>query len=451
MLSDSSILRSIWLRAALVYTAMFTVSLFLILLLTLIIGLGFLEQQMRNRILTEVQFLHIEYKEDGLTEILSDIEERIERRGTVNQLLYVVQNADGDTIFDDFPAETTGWQEFVLPGLEGETDEYLFHYIALNGQYMVGVGSDLTPLSDFRQAVQRTIAWSVLASLAVGSITGLLFGAYFSARLRRIILAVQSVARGNLQTRLPEHSDTYEFELLSSELNRMFRQVEMLLSNLKQVSTGLAHDLRTPLSVLKNKLQDIRSDSTTAIQLKQAVNSAEAELESILTYFDSILLIAELESGDLVQCFETLEINLLLEKMLEIYRPMFDDCRIIVELHQEQPVHVSGMTDLLQRLIANIFDNILLHSGGECPLVIRLKKQHQTAVLTIASGRTTDALPRPAPQARGMRRNHKGMGQKIVHAIAQLHGGNFTIDAEGALYQYTITLPITPHGYPARR
>lgn len=445
MLSDSNILRSIWLRVALFYTAMFAVSLFLILLLTLIIGLGFLEQQMRNRILTEVQFLHFEYKEDGLTEILGDIEERIERRGTVNQLLYVVQNADGDTIFDDFPTDATGWQKFERAGHEEGTDEYLFHYIAINGEYIVGVGSDLGPLADFRQAVRRTIAWSVLASLVIGSTTGILFGAYFSARLRRIIVALKSVARGNLQTRLPERSGTYEFELLSSELNRMFRQVELLLSNLKHVSTGLAHDLRTPLSVLKNRLQDIRSESKSGIQLEQAVSSAEAELESILTYFDSILLIAELESGDLVQCFETLEINSLLDSMLEIYRPMFDDCRIKVELHLEQQVFINGMTDLLQRLIANIFDNILMHSGGQCILEIRLKKRHHNAVLTITSGRATGTspTPTPAPQARGMRRNHKGMGQKIVRAIAQLHGGDVAIDKGGSLYQYKITLPVS--------
>src|SRR5690606_8947299 len=139
------------------YTAMFTVSLILILLLTLVIGLGFLEQQIRNRVQTEVQFLHIEYMEDGLTEIVGDIEERIERRGTVNQLLYVVQNAEGDTIFDEFPSEATGWQKFIRPGDHGGNDEYLFHYIALNDEYIVGVGSDLGPLEDFRQAIQRTI------------------------------------------------------------------------------------------------------------------------------------------------------------------------------------------------------------------------------------------------------------------------------------------------------
>lgn len=400
-----------------------------------------MEQQIRNRILTEVQFLHIEYMEDGLTEIVGDIEERIERRGTVNQLLYVVQNSEGDTIFDDFPTDAIGWQKFDHADDQDGNNEYLFHFMELNDQYIVGVGSDLGPLDDFRLAIQRTIAWTILASLLVGSVTGVLFGAYFSARLRRIILAVQSVAQGNLQTRLPEHSGTYEFEVLSSELNRMFRQVEMLLANLKQVSSGLAHDLRTPLSILKNNLQDIRAEPKTGEQLEHSVILAEAELDSILTYFDSILLIAELESGDLVQCFETLELNSLVEKMLESYRPLFDDCRIEADLQLTQPIYIKGMTDLFQRLIANIFDNILLHSGGDCPLVIQLKRQHHSAVLTITNGTAKVQRGQP-PQARGMHRTHKGMGQKIVRAIAELHGGDLATGSEAGLYRYTITLPV---------
>lgn len=441
---SKTLLRSIWVRIAAFYIAIFSLSLLCVLALIMFIGRNYLEQQIRARIATEMQFLLFEYREEGLAEVLEEAEERVDRRTPANMLLYVVENADGQTIFDPFPAPSRqpGWH--ILENQEESPQRYLMLYRQLENEYLLGVGADLSALDDFRSAVQRAVLWTVGVSLVIGVAFGILFGAFFSTRLRNVIQAVQAVAQGQLHTRLPGRSGSYEFELLARELNGMFQKVETLVANLKHVSSGLAHDLRTPLCILKNHLDDAARADTPPEQVARSLTKAEAELENLLRYFDSALLIVELESGELAQRFEPVELSALVDTMVENYRPLLEDAAIDVSVSIARALVVNGMPSLLQRLLSNILDNVLLHAarpGIVTLLCTRVDELSPEISLTITSSAVSDIKDGATGNSMNLQRVHRGTGQKIVSAIVALHGGRLTIEETAQSYIYDIRLP----------
>ncbi len=440
---SKTLLRSIWFRVALFYVVIFSLSLMCVLALIMFIGRNYMEQQIRARITTEMQFLLYEYQDEGLAEVLEETEERVDRRTSANMLLYVVENAEGQTIFDAFPAPSglPGWHLFESQ--DSEAQRYLFLYRQLDNGYLLGIGSNLSTIDDFRSAVQRAVFWTVGIALLIGAVFGILFGVFFSSRLRAIIEAVQAVAQGKLYTRLSRRDGSFEFELLTRELNGMFQKVEMLVANLKHVSSGLAHDLRTPLCILKNHLEDAGEPDASSEQVSRSLAKADAELNNLLRHFDSALLIVELESGELAQRFEPVELGSLIDSMVENYRPLLEDADIEVSTNIARPLAVTGMPSLLQRLLSNILDNVLLHGAKpgaisvECTLTNSRKEiavHISSTVAPVNEGVTVATRP-------DLQRIHNGSGKKIIEAIVALHGGRMTIDATEGHYVYEIHFP----------
>ncbi len=442
---SKTLLRSIWFRVALFYVVIFSLSLLCVLALIMLIGRNYMEQQIRARINTEMQFLLYEYQEEGLAEVLEETEERIDRRTPANMLLYVVENAEGQTIFDPFPTPSSqpGWH--LIENRHGDEHRYLILYRQLDNGYLLGIGSNLSAIDDFRSAVQRAVLWTVVISLLVGAAFGILFGVFFSSRLRAVIQAVQAVAHGKLYTRLSRRDGSFEFELLTRELNGMFQKIEMLVANLKHVSSGLAHDLRTPLCILKNHLEDAGDPEASREQISHALDRAGSELDNLLRHFDSALLIVELESGELAQRFEPVELSSLIDTMLESYRPLLEDAEIEISAEIARPLHVTGMPSLLQRLVSNIFDNVLLHGAkpGAMAVHCALTTDRTPVIAVRISSKAASVNEEIKIETRpDLQRLHKGSGKKIIEAIVALHGGSMTIDAVNGHYTYEIRLPV---------
>lgn len=435
--------RRIWVRFALLYTVIFAASLILVLVLTLVIGRNYLLELVRGQIQAEIQFLHYEYREDGLPELLEETEERIEKSVADRRLKYVVQNHDGETLFDDFPAEPgqLGWQSRETTR-DGKTARYLFYYQALDGDYVLGVGSPLNALEDFQAAVGKAFVITLVIAAGIGIVSGFGVGVWISRRLRILVRALQRVAAGNWQTRVPENVGGYEFERLAHELNRMFQQLEQSIANLKYISAGISHDLRTPITRLRNRMVALQSRPPETAPLQDELEQAQRELDGLLSYFDSALLINELQSGDLARNFEVLDFSDLLEKMLDHYGPLLEDAGLVLNVDLQKPLQVRGMASLLQRLIANLLDNVLLHGSGGAPLAVSLVKQGKNACLTLVNSLKPDEESSSGTYNLPAGLERKRMGQKIIQAITAAHGGRCEITRDGLHHTCRIILPL---------
>jgi signal transduction histidine kinase len=422
----------------------------LVLVLTLVIGKKHLTDQIRAQIQTEIQFLHYEFREDGLGELLEETEERIEKNPVGRRLQYVVQNADGEVLFDEFPAEReqTGWQS-IQRERDGKTVHYLFYYQTLNGDhtpgsgdYTLGVGSTLASVEQFQAAIGKTFLFTLLSALTIGVASGFGVGVWMSRRLRIVLHALRQVAAGKWQTRLAEDAGGYEFEELALELNRMFAHLEQSITNLKYISAGISHDLRTPITRLRNRMVALQTGEVAPAVLLLELEKAQQELDGLLSYFDSALLINELQSGELARNFVLLDFSELLEKMLEHYSPLLEDAGLSLDMDIQKCVQVRGMPSLLQRLVANLLDNVLIHGAGGTALSVSLKIDAANACLTVVNRATSDPLVAIAPYELPVGVERKKMGQKIIDAIATAHGGQCFIAPNAQHHQCRILLPL---------
>lgn len=423
-----AVLKSVWFRLAVLYVTIFGASVGLILVLVLYFGQAVLEDEIRSRIQAEVRYLTLEYEEDGLEELLEETEELIEKGGPERRLQYVIRNPEGEVIFDEFDiaASQVGWQVLEPEAQAAPLQPFLFYFKEFDNGYMLGVGSELTALADFRAAIYRSIGLTLVVSLSLSAFAGFIFGGYVSLKLKRIIAATQSVAKGKLDTRLNTQSGGYEFELLSVELNRMFQKVEDLLNSLKQVSSGLAHDLRTPLTVIKNRFKEIRMAPEADSALKHTAALAEKDIDEILRHFESVLLITELDSGELTASFEPVDLVSLIESLLESYAPLFEDAGVALDLNLDRNIVIRGNLSLLQRLVVNLLDNVLSHAQVPCSLRIALLREGSHVALNISN-----AAASPSGQGeRSLHPGRRGMGLRIAKAIANLHEGSLRTELD---------------------
>lgn len=439
----NSFSRRIWVRFTLLYTVIFAASMMLVMILTLVIGKKHLMDQIRAQIQAEIQFLHYEYREDGLAELLEETEERIEKNPVHRRLQYVVQNARGEVLFDEFPTglKQTGWQNHQQER-DGRTAHYLFYYQVLDGGYTLGVGSSLTTVEQFQAAIGKAFLFTLLSALTIGVASGFGVGVWMSRRLRTVLHALQQMAAGKWQTRLVEEGGGYEFEQLAIELNRMFAQLEQSISNLKYISAGISHDLRTPITRLRNRMVALQSASASSEILPRELEQAQQELDGLLSYFDSALLINELQSGELVRNFTVLDFSELLEKMVDHYSPLLEDAGFSMVIEIQKGVQVRGMASLLQRLIANLLDNVLIHGAVDAPFRVSLTVDAVNACLSFVNGSKMDPSRSAELYAPSAVFQRKKMGQKIVDAIAVAHGGHCDISGEAHLHECRILLPL---------
>ncbi len=453
----------LWVRATLLYTFIFTASSLLILAITLAIGSRQLTAQVRAQVAAEVRFLLAEYQEDGLTELLEETEERIEKNPRAVRFLYLVQNAQGQMLFDavaPLPGEL-GWQERSLDEGSQQTD-YLFYYQRLDEGHLLGVGASLGGVSAFQQAIGTAFLAALLCALGIGLASGLAAGAWLSRRLELLLQALEQVAAGHWHTRLeptrPGHTGiepsqntgNREWNQLVSGLNRLFGHLEQAINNLKYLSAGLAHDLRTPISRLANRISALPCTPAGTHLSPEQMALLQEELDGLLGYFDAALLIHELHSGQLSKHFQPLLLCSLVQEILDDYSPLLEDAQIHLSQAIHTPIAVQGMASLLRRLIANLLDNVLLHGGRGCTLEISLKP-HKTATALLCfnnSGGSNSQTsnhpdsPQTANDSALTDTPRKKMGQKIIQAIVTSHGGQCSISGDQSFYSCEIELPL---------
>lgn len=437
--------QGLWVRVTLLFTLLFTVALLLVLAITLLIGKAHLQAQVHDQVEAEVRFLLAEFAEDGLAELLEETEERIEKNPADRRFRYLIQNTQGEVLFDPFPPPggQLGWQQVNSPAASGEA-HYLFYYHRLDSEHLLGVGASLASVQAFQSAIGRAFLATLLCALGIGLAAGFTLGTWMSRRLSLLQTALQQVAAGQWHMRLPEDPGGHEWAQLTRALNRLFSHLEQAISNLKYISAGLAHDLRTPITRLHNRISALQTSAGGQPIDAVHLESLQQELSALLQYFDAALLINELQSGSLANHFEPIELSALVQAILEDYSPLLEDAQINLTCALTAPMRVRGMASLLRRMLANLLDNVVKHGGQACQLQIRLHHSAQEpprACLCIDNTRTgNDSTANPYNLPPGVER--KKMGQHIITAIVTAHGGQCSFSSDTHGHHCQIELPL---------
>ncbi len=440
------LLRTASVRLAALYLALFVVS-------AVILGGGVylaarsaLNQQMVARIEAENDFLHEEFRGGGMAALRGLLEHR--GRGAA-ALDYLLQSADGTKLAGDIPADPAlrpGWLTLRVPESPDdptETERVRALVTALDDGGLLAVGDDLARIEDVQAAIISALLWTIGGAALLGIGGGLLLSRAFLARVDAIARTAEAIIGGDLARRVPERGTNDDLDRLARTLNRMLDRIAALMASLRQVTADVAHDLRTPLTRLHQRLEDARYHAVTLGQYEAAVAGAMQEAEALLDIFSALLRIAQVEGASPQSGFRRVDLSSAAEAVSDAYRPDVEQASHTLGASVAPGVHVMGDQELLTQALANLVENALRHTPAGTHIALALRRDADGAVsLSVRDdgpGVATEDLPRLT--ARFYRAEHSrttpgnGLGLSLVAAVAELHGAALLLrDASPGLH-----------------
>jgi signal transduction histidine kinase len=380
--------------------------------------------------------------EGDLAELVREIAERETSRAT-DAFGYALFDRSGKRIAGalDTPRPPTGFGEITFQDpVEGPDLARAKAIDLANGDRLV-VAAD----SEAIETIDATILWlfgiAFIVILAVGAVGAFLLGRYLRHRLGAIATTANAIVGGSLDHRMPIGPNRDEFDAAALALNAMLDRIAGLMENLRQVSSDVAHDLRTPLLKLRGQLDQVgRVDGAEqrAIELG----------DQLIGLFAAILRIAEVEGGGLAQSFAMIDLSSLAEDVADSFRPALTDSGHALTWDIDPAIVVHGNRELLAQAITNLLDNARVHTPTGTSVTLSLDAGSDWVRLTVADdGPGVARADRAAILQRFYRTEASrttpgnGLGLSLVGAVAAAHGGSVMIDDNRPGLVITIILP----------
>lgn len=307
------------------------------------------------------------------------------------------------------------------------------HGVLVGDNYLF-VGWSTHQLHEMEEFIAVSFIWGSIAAIAVA----LAGGAFMSGRLVRKIESVSATSRniiqGDLTQRVPIAHAGDEFDRLSLSVNAMLDRIETLMGDLRQVTTDIAHDLRTPLTRLGQRLEiAARSDADEQV-LRKNLGDARREVDDILAMFTALLRIAEVESGARKAAFSRVELSEIIDTVVEVYRSAAEEKGQQLEYHSDPGVATTGDRDLLIQLFANLVENAIRHCPPGARIDVLAERRENAVEVSVSdNGPGIPAEMRAKVLQRFVRLENSrtspgyGLGLSLAAAIANLHEAPLSI------------------------
>lgn len=412
---------------------------------TLLLGVGVyaathlaFARQIDARIEQATNALLIEYQDDGVRGVQSALDQQGRTRPI--GLGTALFDASGDRIAGNLaiPLAPPGWHNIVFEDPGEGREQARAQVTALPGNYRLVVAADLESLKAMDHTILAMFGSAVLALLLLGLGGAVLLARYLRRRLESIEATASAIIGGDLQQRARVGVAGDEFDRVALSLNTMLDRIASLIANLRQVSADLAHDLRTPLSRLRNHLERMRGGAVTAASVDEAVDQADG----VLSLFGAILRISEVEEGSLRRDFKQVDLSALVHELGETLAPLAEDEGRILEVAVGAGVRVSGDRELIAQALINLVENALLHTPPGSRIGLQVRIDEGGALVAVSdNGPGIPEAERERVQQRFVRLEASratsgyGLGLSLVRAVAQAHDASFTLaDARPGLY-----------------
>ena len=298
----------------------------------------------------------------------------------------------------------------------------------LVGGLQLLVARDVRERSETERMFTTTLPWSVMLMLSLGLIGGAVMSRNLLRRLDQINSSSREIMAGDLSRRLPLSRAGDEFDTLARNLNRMLERIERLMKGMREVTDSVAHDLRSPLNRLRNRLEGIMRRLPHDGQEAAEIDSAISETDRLISTFDSLLLIAEAEAGAARSSMSAVDLSALAHDVWELYQPVAEENGIALEMMPSKAVQVRGNGNLLSQALANLVDNAIKYTPAGGKVTIAAERNGSGAVVSVADngpGIAEDDRPRAVERfVRLEASRHSpgtGLGLSLVAAVARLH------------------------------
>jgi signal transduction histidine kinase len=433
---DMRLFKTASFRLSALYGGIFTLGFGTLLLITYFTTTAALREQIRTEVQNDLNALTIEAGADGLGTIIQDVNERIQP-ASGSSAYYFLADAQGKKLAGNLNgiAKRDGWQEIpldknALKKSEVPADED--HQLWGQGMHLPDgsfllAGQDAFLVLSAQEAIISSFAWSAGISFLLAVVAGIFASQNFLRRIDAINTTSQAIIDGNLKQRIPVRGTSDEIDRLSMNLNRLFDSNQALLESLKQVSTSIAHDLRTPLSRLRQGLEEAHLKNNKSAH-KAALESAIIEADQLLATFSALLRIAQIESGTRRAGFKQVNLTAIFEQVADTYRAVAEDQQKDMKLSIAQGINIDGDRDLLTQMLVNLLENALNHTPAKTIIALSLQQTEAGAVGIVSdSGQGIPLEERRKVFERFYRLDSSrstpgsGLGLPLAAAIASLH------------------------------
>jgi signal transduction histidine kinase len=402
--------------------------------------------QLDDRIASETQMLLDEVGEGGIPELTAAIRERDAAR-SVASLDYLLLDRSGRTLAGGLRPDTPprpGHMERMSYN-RGRKQAQATTTILPGGERLV-VAADRQDIDEIDAAIIELFIGATVGMLILGIGASWALGALTRRRLNSIDRTARAIIAGDLRQRMPIDGSGSEFDRVAETLNQMLDRIGALLENLRQVSSDVAHDLRTPLTRLHNRLQDARITKSEPERIA-AIDAAIGQAQELLQLFAALLRISEIEAGALRATFQEVRLGELIEGVVDTYRPDAEASRHELTLDlASAKLAIWGEPRLLRQLVANLLDNALRHTPTGTAINVSVSRLLQGAKLVVEDngpGVSPDDAPRLFERFSRAERDRStsghGLGLALVAAIARMHGGEASIEP-GLGFRITVAL-----------
>ncbi|MCF8482604.1 MAG: HAMP domain-containing histidine kinase [Rhodospirillum sp.] len=321
--------------------------------------------------------------------------------------------------------------------------------LSLPGGNRLLVGRDMGAVEALLGRMAFAMRLGLFATALLALLGGWIMSRRFGRRLEGVTQASREIMGGDLSRRVPQGKglDGDDFDQLSANLNAMLTRIESLMEGVRHVSDTIAHDLRTPLSRLRNRLESLQSDCAEETD-REGIAHALREVDGLLSTFSALLRIAQVETGGRRMAFAPINLTALLTDVVDLYDAVAEDAGARLETDITQAAMVDGDRDLLFQAFANLMDNAVKFSPPEGTISLRLTQENGTPVVTLTDrGPGIPKADRKRVFERFARLDQSrttpgnGLGLTMVGAVIEAHGGTITLDdAEGGGLTVTVRL-----------
>ncbi len=448
------LIRSAGVRFAVVYAMIFGLSALALAFSIWYSTVGLLERQVQIAIRNDATALSDHFEVGGMASLVAAINERL-ADNIDGDVIYLLVDPLGNRVAGNFSAwpnglnQTSTWYELPTV-LHGSHSVALLRAFALPGGSQLLVGRDVTSRAQLRHLLQVGLLWAMAIMFALGLLGAVVIRSMFRRMIQDISHTTRAISRGDLSRRVNISGNGDEFDELADNINDMLDRIARLMDGVRQVSNSIAHDLRTPITRARARLEDAALHAHRPEDLRSAIERATIDLDAIIAVFQALLRIAEIEAGSRRSAFAELDLVPLLTDIDELYYDVAEERGLRLETHFAGPLHFWGDRELMQQAITNLLDNALKFSAPGTTISFTAKEED--TVISIAVGdrgpglsagdreRATERFFR-AESARNT--PGSGLGLALVAAVAQNHSGTLRLLDNHPGLLAIITCPVS--------
>jgi signal transduction histidine kinase len=411
----------------------------------------------------EITALREQFQAGGPPRLIGAINERVSEPGSN---LYLLLDATGRKVAGNLAmmppelADTNQGQVFTYvrtsDGAKAGRRLAVGEPVPVRGGLMLVVGRDIEDQRQFALTMGRVALWSVglLSALGVGA--GILISRAMLNRIDTVTAASRKIMSGDLSRRVPVSGSGDELDRLSEGLNAMLARIEELMLALREVSDNIAHDLKTPLTRLRNRAEAALRDPGGALSYRDGLVRTIEEADDLITTFNALLLIARLEGGAVAESMASVDPAAIVSDVAELYEPVAEDAGLGLAVSAPSGLSLVANRELVSQAIANLVDNAIKYSAAgdtRQPVEVSLRGMADSIEIAVA-----DRGPGVAPEDRkralqrfvrlekSRSRPGSGLGLSLVAAVARLHGGSVRLEDNAPGLRAVLVLPRNGSG-----